>query len=424
LDIVVKILLEKGADIEALGPDGTTPLCSACSQGIEHRIRLFLAMGADPDAPGKDGSTPLWIASKNGHGKVVTLLLDCDANVNIVGPDGTTPLMVALEYGHASVARILLHGGASLVSQDNIGAIPIWIAATRSDLLNIIVEFVGSYAFEEQNEIFLSLSYEAQRRIASKLELFDKFRRIAAAPVEFLSNLMMRSLPIVIQHDGTVTTLSESEHKFVFTDNLDDDNLHVLTIVLSKYHKYAGHLANTFDRRGRRAVDIAEPRCKAAFMRHIYFLGKFKFIEGPPEHQSETSSVYFGHEVSIDAVHGEEKTSARLALKFMKHREQFDREVQLRKVHSLHDNYVVQEIGCYDGDNDEDFQAELDALNIGDYRYLLVMPAAERNLHDIMTHENIGGKNWKLIIHMLTDIVGCLEHLHSKGLIHGDLKRK
>jgi Protein kinase domain/TIR domain len=52
----------------------------------------------------------------------------------------------------------------------------------------------------------------------------------------------------------------------------------------------------------------------------------------------------------------------------------------------------------------------------------VVMPAASRNLRQILQQENIAGKEWEQIRRLGADIVRCLEHLHSRNILHGDLK--
>jgi uncharacterized protein len=67
-------LLEKGADIKAIGTDGGTALHWAAYKGHETAMRLLLEKGADIKAANKNGATALYIAAQNGHKRVVRLL--------------------------------------------------------------------------------------------------------------------------------------------------------------------------------------------------------------------------------------------------------------------------------------------------------------------------------------------------------------
>jgi len=53
-----KLLLEEGANPNAIGDMGQTPLHNAVSAGSEDMIRLLLEHGADPDIACEFGDTP------------------------------------------------------------------------------------------------------------------------------------------------------------------------------------------------------------------------------------------------------------------------------------------------------------------------------------------------------------------------------
>jgi ankyrin repeat protein len=71
---VVKLLLEKGADLEAKDEFGRTPLSWAAEEGHEGVVKLLLEKGADLEAKDEFGQTPLSRAAESGHEAVVKLL--------------------------------------------------------------------------------------------------------------------------------------------------------------------------------------------------------------------------------------------------------------------------------------------------------------------------------------------------------------
>ncbi|KAH7115490.1 hypothetical protein B0J13DRAFT_653898 [Dactylonectria estremocensis] len=85
---IVKLLLEKGADIEAKDSFGRTPLWWAAANGHEAIVKLLLEKGANIEAKHRSwtplwqaaedeyGQTPLWQAAANGHEAIVKLLLE------------------------------------------------------------------------------------------------------------------------------------------------------------------------------------------------------------------------------------------------------------------------------------------------------------------------------------------------------------
>ena len=50
------------------------------------------------------------------------------------------------------------------------------------------------------------------------------------------------------------------------------------------------------------------------------------------------------------------------------------------------------------------------------------MPAADRNIAQIVNQEKIAGQDWVLIKQIFENITRCVDYIHSKRLIHGDLK--
>jgi ankyrin repeat protein len=71
----VKLLLDKGADVNSVDYRGYTPLMQAayCDDASPELIRLLLAKGADINAKG-EGETPLSLAAKRGETEITRLL--------------------------------------------------------------------------------------------------------------------------------------------------------------------------------------------------------------------------------------------------------------------------------------------------------------------------------------------------------------
>jgi len=72
---VVKLLLEKGAELECKGEYyGQTPLSWAAGNGHEAVVKLLLEKGAELESNDSWGRTPLSWAARSGHETVVKLL--------------------------------------------------------------------------------------------------------------------------------------------------------------------------------------------------------------------------------------------------------------------------------------------------------------------------------------------------------------
>ncbi|KAL6887036.1 hypothetical protein GGI43DRAFT_264528 [Trichoderma evansii] len=94
---IVKLLVEKGANIEAKDSDGRTALLWAAEKGHQATVKLLVEKGADIEAKDSDGLTPLSFAAENGHQATVELLVEKGADIEAKDSDGRTPLSWAAE---------------------------------------------------------------------------------------------------------------------------------------------------------------------------------------------------------------------------------------------------------------------------------------------------------------------------------------
>lgn len=86
---------------------GERPLHLAALEGNFDAVRILVAKGADLNAKGKDGKTPIMLAAGKGHKNVVEFLLKHGADPKLSDDGGRTALYWALLYGHADVAKFL-----------------------------------------------------------------------------------------------------------------------------------------------------------------------------------------------------------------------------------------------------------------------------------------------------------------------------
>eukprot|EP00526_Cylindrotheca_closterium_P028855 CAMPEP_0113648916 /NCGR_PEP_ID=MMETSP0017_2-20120614/25974_1 /TAXON_ID=2856 /ORGANISM="Cylindrotheca closterium" /LENGTH=1210 /DNA_ID=CAMNT_0000561221 /DNA_START=228 /DNA_END=3860 /DNA_ORIENTATION=- /assembly_acc=CAM_ASM_000147 len=122
-----------------------------------------------------------------------------------------------------------------------------------------------------------------------------------------------------------------------------------------------------------------------------------------------------------------EKFGQMVALKFMRKKGQYLRELNRRSEKELDKCFVVPTIANHDEDNSEDLASQLnDALGlhlsaseIEKYRHIIVMPFADRTLDMIFRTER---QDVFAVRKMAMEIGEAVAHLHSRGIVHGDLK--
>ncbi|KAI9765695.1 MAG: hypothetical protein M1839_005400 [Geoglossum umbratile] len=117
-DSVVRLVLQKGADVEAKDESGKTALQAAAEGGNIEVVRVLLAAKAKVNAPvyNAPGRTPLQAAAGGGHIEVVEALLAAKATVNVDTDlyGGRSALQAAAGGGHIEVVEALLAAKATV----------------------------------------------------------------------------------------------------------------------------------------------------------------------------------------------------------------------------------------------------------------------------------------------------------------------
>lgn len=107
----VHVLLDGGADINAIDRNGWTPLMEAVFAGHVETIRALLARGADVNTKDQADWTPLMEAASKGHVEAVMILLASGADANAKSNKGWTALK-ATPKGNTEIIKLLKQAGA------------------------------------------------------------------------------------------------------------------------------------------------------------------------------------------------------------------------------------------------------------------------------------------------------------------------
>jgi ankyrin repeat protein len=144
---IIKLLIDGGADVNArmhsstetrtvfthqwLYEDGATPFLRAAQSSDLVLMRFLLEHGADPKLNTDDGTTPLMVASgigwvegvtyewsRDANDESVKMLLDLGVDVNLHNSEGRTALMGAAHKGRNEIVQMLVDHGAELDAHD------------------------------------------------------------------------------------------------------------------------------------------------------------------------------------------------------------------------------------------------------------------------------------------------------------------
>jgi len=298
------------------------------------------------------------------------------------------------------------------------------------------------------------LDYDKRTAIAIILDGLCKH----PVPTEVIALLLEESLPPLHNGRSIITNMTS-----VDLDDLHDDHEHgddeqgvrvqrrvatetwaaavqhsspivcaAVESVLDRHKSHVHILANAKDQKGRCCKDIAQPNLKAAMLIRLNLFARYELKPGAPMHKSATSVVVLAKDHEEHLNHADTcaviDCSKEVVLKFMKYRDQFRREVETRARGNFDERFVLPVLISYDSDsghpNDIAFFHDAATKGYVEYPYCIVMEAATCNLKHVIDQQLIVANDWEQIKQMSRQLAQCLEHLHERGVIHGDLKRE
>lgn len=130
----VKMLLDSGANVNVkehsheggFGGWGWYPLHLALRNEDRDMIRLLIDHGADVNAVRTDGWTPLYTAAYHGQPDMIALLISKGANVRV---GNSEPLRIALSQNKLEAAKVMLEHGADVNGRDGAGRTALELAS-------------------------------------------------------------------------------------------------------------------------------------------------------------------------------------------------------------------------------------------------------------------------------------------------------
>ena len=139
--VIVELLLDRGADINIIGGNYGTALGAAANGGNQEILELLLDRGADINIIGGEYGTALGAAANGRNQEILELLLDRGADINIIGGEYGTALGTAASKGNGDILSVLLDRGAdiNIVASEYGTALSVALCHNREEIVELLL---------------------------------------------------------------------------------------------------------------------------------------------------------------------------------------------------------------------------------------------------------------------------------------------
>lgn len=192
-------LVSSGANVNAVGLHGLTPIYFLVSYGNSRGVEFLLENGANPNARSENGRSAMHIASLSSNNfEVLKMLLEYGGNPSELSLSDELPLNMAISRFEIEESlkkvRILLSSGADPNSRSGKwGVTPLMdaVMATRYDIASVLLKYGADVCMQDGNGNSLDRYYKTdvevptpQLRYQVKEGYLEKFDSIYASRLE------------------------------------------------------------------------------------------------------------------------------------------------------------------------------------------------------------------------------------------------
>ncbi|QVM08162.1 hypothetical protein D8B26_002855 [Coccidioides posadasii str. Silveira] len=193
--LIIRLLVEYGADLNALCAEGMTPLTKAVLSQLPHApiiAKYLIELGADSSIAGASGFSSLHAASTKGSLQLLRYILYLPGRsmLNLRSKNGTTPLMAAsTDDDRARHLIELLEAGADIGLRNNSGhnALSIAMKHSRKIIFDILITHITQVPPRLREAVFVNA-------VSGITAAHDAF---ASKDQEMIPHFLRRMIPIM-----------------------------------------------------------------------------------------------------------------------------------------------------------------------------------------------------------------------------------
>lgn len=163
---LLKLILERGIDINERNDNNATPLIIATDHGYEEIVEFLISNGADISAENNKRWTALKIACKLGYKGIVKILL----NTKFYSKDNdkrefAIELRLALDNNNLEIVKLLLSKGARLHEEDSVNILLLAEACLKNykEIVEFLVKNISGYKPESSSSLIIGFFIATER---------------------------------------------------------------------------------------------------------------------------------------------------------------------------------------------------------------------------------------------------------------------